>query len=58
MLNFIMAIMQRGELSLQLADSAHAPAVPNEPAWGGPVLETKGCACWSHRDPTPPPILS
>lgn len=28
-----MAIMRRGELSPQLADSAHAPAVPNEPAW-------------------------
>lgn len=57
MLNFIMAIMRWGELSLQLADSTHAPVAPNEPAWRGTCVETKGCACWSHRDP-PPPIPS
>lgn len=61
MLNFIMAIMRRGELSLQLADSTHAPVAPNEPAWRDLRGNKRLCLLVAQRPPlhpSPPSSLS
>lgn len=58
MLNFIMAIMRRGELSLQLADSTHAPVAPNEPAWRDLRGNKRLCLLVAQRPPSTHPLLA
>lgn len=58
MLNSIMAIMRQGESSLQLAASAHAPALPNEPAWRDLHGNKRLCLLVTQRSPTAQPLLA
>lgn len=50
--------MRRGELSLQLADSTHAPVAPNEPAWRDLRGNKRLCLLVARRPPSTHPLLA
>lgn len=50
--------MRQGEISLQLAASAHAPVVPNEPAWRDLHGNKRLCLLVTQRSPSTQPLLA